>query len=96
MWCGGVTTLQKVCSAAEAAGISVMLHGGGNNAYGQHFTYASTATPWLECFVGTPPGVPLAEGWAAVGQAVPQDGWLTPSDAPGFGLEIQPEWVNKR
>jgi L-rhamnonate dehydratase len=93
MWCGGVTTLQKVCSAAEAAGISVMLHGGGNNVYGQHFTYASTATPWLECFVGTPVGVPLAEGWAAVGQAVPQDGWLTPSDSPGFGLEIKPEWV---
>jgi len=88
MWCGGVSTLQKVSHAAEAAGISVILHGGGNNAYGQHFSIASTATPWLECFIGTPPGVPLAESWGLPGQPVPVDGWLTPSDAPGFGLEV--------
>ena len=88
MWCGGVTTMQKVAGAADAAGTSLIIHGGGNNIYGQHFTYASPATPWLECFVGTPPGVPLEEGWGLPGQAAPKDGWMVPNDAPGFGLEV--------
>ena len=44
--------------------------------------------------VGTPPGVPLADGWGLPGQAVPKDGWLVPSDAPGFGLEISEDWLS--
>jgi L-rhamnonate dehydratase len=86
MWCGGASTLQKIAAAADAAGTNVIIHGGGNNVYGQHFTYASPAAPWLECFVGSPVGVPLEECWGLPGQAVPKDGWLVPSDAPGFGL----------
>jgi L-rhamnonate dehydratase len=93
MWCGGVSTLQKISAAADSAGTSVIIHGGGNNVYGQHFTYASAATPWLECFVGTAPGVPMEESWGLPGQAVPKDGWLVPNDAPGFGLEIPPDCI---
>ena len=91
-WCGGVTTCQKIAAIADAAGISVIMHGGGNSVFGQHFSIATPAVPWLECFVGTPPGVPLAEGWRLPGQAIPQDGWLTPNDAPGFGLDIPAAW----
>lgn len=92
-WCGGVTTCQRVAAAADAAGLSVILHGGGNTAFGQHFSVSTACVPWLECFVGTPPGVPLAEAWVLPGQASPKDGWLTPRDAPGFGLEIPAEWL---
>lgn len=93
-WCGGIATCQKIAAAADAAGISVILHGGGNTAFGQHFSHATPSVPWLECFVGTPPGVPLSEGWTLPGQASPRDGWLTPSDAPGFGLEIPADWLS--
>ncbi len=93
-WCGGVTTCQKVAAAADAAGVSVILHGGGNTAFGQHFSYATPSVPWLECFVGPPPGVPLEESWRLPGEAVPKDGWLVPSDAPGFGLEIPQEGLS--
>jgi L-rhamnonate dehydratase len=92
-WCGGLTTCQRIAAAADGAGVSVMLHGGGNTAFGQHFSYATPGVPWLECFVGTPPGVPLTEGWTLPGQAQPRDGWLVPSDAPGFGLEIPEGWL---
>lgn len=92
-WCGGVTTCQKIAAAADAAGISVIMHGGGNSVFGQHFSIATPAVPWLECFVGTAPGVPLEEGWRLPGQAIPKDGWLTPTDAPGFGLEIAADWL---
>ena len=91
-WCGGLTTCQKIAAAAGAAGLSVILHAGGNTAFGQHFSYATPAAPWCEYFVGTPPGVPLEEGQLP-GQRVPRDGWLVPSDAPGFGLEIAEEWL---
>ena len=92
-WCGGLSVCKRIADAADAAGISVMLHAGGNTPFGQHFSYATPAVPWLECFVGTPPGVPLAEGWGLPGQACPQDGWLVPSDAPGFGLELEAAWL---
>ncbi len=87
MWCGGISTLLQVGHVANSSGVSVMLHGGGNTVFGQHYTCSAPASPWLECFIGTPPGVPLEEGWGLPGQAIPKDGWLTPSDAPGFGLE---------
>jgi L-rhamnonate dehydratase len=92
-WCGGLTTCQKIAASADAAGMSVILHGGGNTPFGQHFSMATPSVPWLECFVGTPPGVPLSEGWRLPGQAAPQDGWLSVSDAPGFGLEIPAAWL---
>jgi L-rhamnonate dehydratase len=92
-WCGGLTTCQKIAAAADAGGMSVILHGGGNTPYGQHFSFATAAVPWLECFVSTPPGVPLEEAWGLPGQAMPKDGWLIPSDAPGFGLEIPGDWI---
>ncbi|MBN1283903.1 MAG: L-rhamnonate dehydratase [Anaerolineae bacterium] len=93
-WCGGLTTCRKVANTADAAGLSVILHAGAHTPYGQHFSYAMPATPWIECFVGTAPGVPLEEAWRQVpGQAVPKDGWLVPNDAPGFGLGILENWL---
>lgn len=73
--------------------MSVITHGGGNTAYGQHFTYATPSAPWCEYFVGSPPGVPLDEGPRLPGLPIPVDGWLEPSDAPGFGLDIPADWI---
>lgn len=91
-WVGGFSTCQRIAAIAGAANTSVILHAGGNTAFGQHFSFASSAVPWLECFVGTPPGVPLEEGWRLPGQAIPRNGTLVPSDGPGFGLEIPDAW----
>ena len=63
------------------------------NIAGQHFSIASPAVPWLECFVGSPPGVPIEETWGLPGVASPKDGWLVPNGAPGFGLEVQESWL---
>lgn len=93
-WVGGMTTCQRIAATADGAGISVILHAGGNTAFGQHFSYATPAVPWLECFVATPPGVPLSEAWVLPGQAQPENGYLVPSAAPGFGLEIPEGWLS--
>ncbi|MBI4553075.1 MAG: hypothetical protein HY710_12495, partial [Candidatus Latescibacteria bacterium] len=92
-WCGGVTVCQKIVHSAESAGLMTILHGGGNTPFGQHFTFAQPSMTWLETFVGTPPGVPPEEAGSLPGQAIPTEGWLIPNDAPGFGLEIEEEWL---
>jgi L-rhamnonate dehydratase len=51
------------------------------------------AVTWLEYFVGSEPGVPLEESVWLPGQPVAKSGYLVPSDAPGFGLEIDERWL---
>jgi L-rhamnonate dehydratase len=92
-WVGGLSECVKICAMAEAAGLTVILHGGGNNPFGQHLSYAMTNTPWVEYFIGSPPGVPLEEASRVPGMPVPRDGYLRPSDAPGFGLGIEEDWL---
>jgi L-rhamnonate dehydratase len=46
-----------------------------------------------EFHMSTPVGVPLAEVAAMPGVPVPKDGYLVPSDAPGFGQEIAEDWI---
>lgn len=88
-WVGGVTATVKICHIAEAAGISVIPHGGVNDAYGQHTCFAMPAIPWGETFIGTAPGIPLDEGYRNTpGMSTAKDGFLVPNDAPGFGIEL--------
>jgi L-rhamnonate dehydratase len=90
-WCGGLGVCRKIAAAADGAGLSVMLHAGGRSPYGQHYSYAMPSVPWLECFVPSAPGVPFEQAPRLPGLPLPVDGWLIPSDAPGFGLEIPQE-----
>ena len=92
-WVGGLSECVKIAHIAEAAGLPVMLHGGANQAFGQHFTYATSNSPWIEFFVGSAPGILLEEAAHIPGTVVPKDGYIVPSDSPGFGYEIKEEWI---
>ena len=62
-----------------------------NDAYGQHVCYAMPAIPWGGLSATSAPGVPLGSARGSRGTpglAVPKDGRLIPSDAPGFGIEL--------
>ncbi len=91
LWVGGITACVKICQMADAAGLTVILHGGGGNQYGLHLSAAMANTPWVEYFVPTAPGVPLAEAQSITGQSIPKDGYMMPNSGPGFGLEIAEE-----
>ena len=94
LWAGGITAGVKICHIAEAAGMSVITHAGMNYPYGQHLAFAMPAIPWGERSEGvSPPGVPLEEMVRLPGTAVIKDGYLVPSDAPGFGIEVSKEWL---
>lgn len=84
-WVGGFTACQRISAIAEAAGLEVILHLGMNTPWGQHFSFASQATRWGEFFVGGAPGVALTRNTGYPGLALPENGWLVPSDEPGFG-----------
>ncbi|MAG13956.1 MAG: hypothetical protein CMN78_05115 [Spirochaetales bacterium] len=92
-WCGGLSVAKRICDIAASAGLNAAFHGGGNTAYGQHVSYAMPAVSWLECFIASPPGVPLESTRRLPGQSYPEDGWLVPNDAPGFGLDIPESWI---
>jgi L-rhamnonate dehydratase len=91
-WCGGITEACKIYAMAEAAGLSTWLHVGAVQAEGQHFCLAMPEVGMAECIVYSMPGVPLEEVFRLPGQAIPRDGKVRPSDAPGFGLDIPATW----
>lgn len=91
-WVGGLTACVKIAHMAEAAGLTVMLHGGGS-AYGLHFTAAMPNTPWAECFIGSAPGIPLEEVRRFPGSSIPREGEIRPNEGPGFGIDVKEEWL---
>ena len=78
----------KIYTIGEAAGIATIPHGGANSPWGQHFAMAATESPMAEFWLGTDPDIPLEEAGYIPGMALPVNGQLTPSAAPGFGIEI--------
>ncbi len=93
-WVGGVTGVMKICHLAQAHGVNVIAHAGMNYPYGQHLSYAMPAIQWGERSEGvSPPGVPLQERVVLPGTPVIEDGYLVPSDGPGFGFEFSLEWL---
>ena len=96
-WVGGITALVRICHIAEAHGLTVISHGGMNYPYGQHVSYAMPAIQWGERSEGvSPPGVPLGERVVLPGTPVIKDGYLVPSDSPGFGIEVTKDWLESR
>ena len=72
----------------------MITHGGMNYPYGQHLAFAMPAITWGERSEGvSSPGVPLEEMVKLPGTSVIKDGYVAPSDAPGFGLEIDEAWI---
>jgi len=92
-WCGGLTEAIKIYTIAEAAGIATIPHAGVGTPWGQHFAMAMPESPMAEFWMGSDPGVPLDEVCPIPGMPMPKDGYVVPSDAPGFGMEIMDEWV---
>jgi L-rhamnonate dehydratase len=95
-WCGGLIEACKIYHITEAAGIKTSPHEGCTSAYGQHFRYALPECTWGEFHLSTPVGVPLEEVVRVPGLPVPKNGYLVPSDAPGFGMQIEEEWIVPR
>ena len=97
LWCGGLTSLLRIATIAEANGVQVIPHGGMNWPYGQHLIYAVSGTTWGERSDGVAEaGVHLEDMVRLPGTAVIKGGALVPNDAPGFGIDIDRAWIGER
>ena len=92
-WSGGLTEAVKVYTIAESAGLITVPHTGAGTPWGQHFAIAMPESPMAEYWMGSDPGIPLDEVCPIPGMPMPKDGYVVPSDAPGFGMEIRQEWI---
>lgn len=90
-WTGGLSEVISICDLASAYDIPVMPHRGGM-AWSLHLIMARPNCPLAE-------GLVLTEEEAAysifAGEPVPVDGHLDVYDAPGFGLTLRPEAVER-
>ncbi len=92
-WSSGLTEAVKVYTIAESAGLITVPHTGAGTPWGQHFAIAMPESPMAEYWMGSDPGIPLDEVCPIPGMPMPKDGYVVPSDAPRFGMEIRQEWI---
>ncbi len=93
-WSGGISEAIKIYHIAETAGIATIPHGGANSPWGQHFAMAAPESLIAEYWLGSPPGVPLHELPSIPGMELPKNGRVTPSNAPGLGIDITPDQIH--
>ena len=89
-WCGGITALLRIIELAQQVGIPVVPHRGGE-VWGLHVIVASACDDLGEVLPGQRDSQrpPL---WFDEPQA--QNGFLTPLDAPGFGVTLNEDLFN--
>lgn len=89
-WCGGITEMKRIAAVASAYGKRIIPHVGG--VYSYHFllaypdaTFAEFPVMWGDCDTIIPFQGPLLTG-----EPLPVNGRVTPTPAPGFGLDLNP------
>ncbi|WP_111766969.1 enolase C-terminal domain-like protein [Nakamurella deserti] len=103
MWCGGLTAALQLADLAQRTPVATT--GGdehcrlvphlGAGPFSLPLVAARCPDELAEWFVGSAPGA----GWHTAptvvrGAPTPDNGWITPSAAPGFGITIDEEAVN--
>lgn len=95
-WVGGITEARKVAAIASAWGLEVIPHAGGLQPWALHFVASQPNCPWAECVVIGNPGdaQPLRSLYPYLdGIPLPVDGAISPGDAPGVGVTVDPAWL---
>ena len=90
-WTGGLSETLKICDLAAAHHIQAMPHRGAM-AWALHLIIARTNCPLAEGLALTPEE---ASYTVFEGEPLPVNGRVTVSEAPGFGLTLMPEAVDR-
>ncbi|MET0693901.1 MAG: L-rhamnonate dehydratase [Propionibacteriaceae bacterium] len=89
-WCGGLTELRRIATVATAYGKRVIPHVGGQHAYHWLLTYPQMFLAEFPVMQGRCDSILPQHAPLMLGETLPVDGHIRPSDAPGFGLELDP------
>lgn len=89
MWVGGLTETLRIAAHAAAYDTAVIPHGSGPYSY--HFIASQPGPAYCEYVAASADGRSIRPvfGDLFVGEPVPQDGRLTLTDAPGFGMDLR-------
>lgn len=89
-WCGGLTELLKIKALASAKNRLCVLHA--SSVYSYHFAIASDATPFSEFLMMAPQADKVVPMFAPLftDEPVPVDGHVQVTEAPGFGVTLNP------
>ncbi len=89
-WVGGLTEARRIVAMASAYDLPVIPHG--SSVFSYHLQYAFTNCPIAEILIMSPAAdrvVPVF-GDLFTNEPLPKDGYLDLSDAPGWGVELNP------
>jgi L-alanine-DL-glutamate epimerase-like enolase superfamily enzyme len=99
LYLGGIARTLRVCRMAEAAGLPVTPHSanlGLVTLFTMHLLGAiPNAGPYLELSIEGPDYYPWQEGLFRSSPYAVEDGHVTIPAEPGWGVEIDPEWLAK-
>lgn len=90
-WCGGITELIKISAMADARGILVVPHG--SSVYSYHFSLTRHNSPFSEFLMMAPKADTIIPMFSPLllDEPVPVNGRMRLTDAPGFGVRLNPE-----
>jgi len=90
-WCGGITELIKISAMADAHGVLVVPHG--SSVYSYQFTITRHNSPFSEFLMMAPKADKVIPMFSPLllDEPVPVNGRMKLSDAPGFGVRLNPE-----
>jgi L-rhamnonate dehydratase len=86
-WAGGLTAALRIAAVARGAGIPIIPHTCG--VYSYHFTMAHIEAPFAEYMAPGDATEVVPKRHVIIGEPAPEDGYITLSDAPGFGIELE-------
>ena len=89
-WCGGITELIKISALADARGVLVVPHG--SSVYSYHFTITRHNSPFSEFLMMSPQADKVIPMFSPqlLDEPIPVNGRMKLSDAPGFGVRLNP------
>ena len=90
-WCGGITELIKISALADAHGVLVVPHG--SSVYSYHFVITRHNSPFSEYLMMAPQADKVIPMFSPLllDEPIPENGRMKLSDAPGFGVRLNPD-----
>jgi L-rhamnonate dehydratase len=90
-WCGGLTAVRRIAAMAKPYDIPVIPHGSG--VYNYHFVQSNLNSPFAE-FLSVAEGTTVRPIFdSIIGEPIPVNGRVTLDDKPGFGVELNPDYL---
>jgi L-rhamnonate dehydratase len=90
-WCGGMTEMIKISAMADERGVLVVPHG--SSVYSYHFSIARHNSPFAEFLMMAPGADQVTPMFSPLllDEPVPVNGRMKLTDAPGFGVRLNPD-----